>query len=121
MPVDRSLETLLLLDGERFFVDDSGFFVVEFKVKKVRATPEKPHGLDYSLVLIGPGGERLVGYDNAHPVRRSRGPAGKGQGQRDHRHAGERVRRYEYTDAGQLLADFWGDVDKALKQRGVKP
>lgn len=30
---------------------------------------ERPHGLSYSLVLRAPDGERLVGYDNAHPVR----------------------------------------------------
>jgi len=33
-----------------------------------------PHGLDYSLTLHGPDGERLVGFDNARPAaRRKRG------------------------------------------------
>ena len=33
---------------------------------------EKPHGLDYSLALHGPDGERVVGFDNAHPIGRQR-------------------------------------------------
>jgi hypothetical protein len=30
------------------------------------------------LTLHGPGCDRLVGFDNAHSVRESRGPGGKG-------------------------------------------
>ena len=41
---------------------------VRFVVTRVAVSPEKPHGLDYSLTLHGPDGERLVGFDNAHPV-----------------------------------------------------
>ena len=40
---------------------------VEFRVKQVPPTEAKPHGIDYSLCLIGPDGGRLVCYDNAHP------------------------------------------------------
>jgi hypothetical protein len=32
-------------------------------------SPVKPHGPDYSLTLHGLDGERLVGFDNAHPER----------------------------------------------------
>jgi len=47
---------------------------VRFVVARVPVSPEKPHGIDYSLTLHGPYGERLVGFDNAHPVgRRKRG------------------------------------------------
>jgi hypothetical protein len=44
-----SLDTLLLLDGETFAVE--GNFWVKFEVKRVPASAEKPHGLDYSLTL----------------------------------------------------------------------
>jgi hypothetical protein len=54
----------------------------------------KPHGLDYSLTLHGPDGERLVGFDNPHPV----GPQRSGS-PRDHQHRLRTVRPYEYRDA----------------------
>src|SRR5580700_644031 len=79
-------------------------------------SPERPHGLDYSLTLHGPDGERLVGFDNAHPVgRRKRGEP------HDHRHRLRSIRPYEYRDAATLLADFWETVDAVLRERGVIP
>jgi hypothetical protein len=50
---------------------------VKFVVKRVDTTPEQPHGLRYSLTLHAGSGERLVGFDNAHPVQPTAGPAGK--------------------------------------------
>jgi hypothetical protein len=70
---DPSLDTLLLLDGETFAVE--GNFWVKFEVKRVSALPEKPHGLDYSLTLHDGNGERLLGFDNAHPSEKARDPA----------------------------------------------
>jgi hypothetical protein len=77
-------------------------------------SPEKPHGIDYSLTLHGADGERLVGFDNAHPVGRQR----RGEPQ-DHRHRLRSIRPYEYRDAATLLADFWTMVDTVLRERGV--
>jgi hypothetical protein len=82
-------------------------------VTQVPATPEKPHGLDYSLTLHGRSRERLVGFDNAHPVGKQR----RGDPQ-DHRHRIRTVRPYDYSDAATLLADFWAEVDAVLKERG---
>jgi len=67
---DPGLDTLLDLDGQMLFVDPEGGHWVNFIVTRVPASPEKPHGLDYSLTLHGPSGERLVGFDNAHPADR---------------------------------------------------
>jgi predicted transcriptional regulator len=69
-PRDATLDVLLDLDGQVFVVDPEGGHWVRFVVTRVPASPEKPHGLDYSLTLHGPDGERLVGFDNAHPVVR---------------------------------------------------
>lgn len=69
MARDSSLDTLLLLDGEMFFVEEN--FWVKFEVKRVEATPEKPHGLDYSLTLHAGDGERL--FDSAHPIHEGTG------------------------------------------------
>ena len=113
---DPSLDALMDLDGQVLVADPAGGHWVKFVVTAVPASPEKPHGLDYSLTLHGPAGERLVGFDNAHPVgRRRRGEA------QDHRHRLRTVRPYDYRDAGTLLADFWGEVDAVLKERGVLP
>jgi hypothetical protein len=80
----------------------------------VPESAEKPHGIDYSLTLHGPDGERLVGFDNAHPV------GGQPRsGPRDHRHRLRTIRAYEYRDAATLLADFWSTVDAVLRERGV--
>jgi hypothetical protein len=67
---DPSLDTLLDLDGLTLVVDPEGGHWVRFVVTAVPVTPGKPHGLDYSLTLHGPNGDRLVGFDNAHPVGR---------------------------------------------------
>jgi predicted transcriptional regulator len=50
---------LLLLDGERFVVEDG--FWVKFEARRVATTPERPHGLDYSLTLHDGEGERFLG------------------------------------------------------------
>ena len=93
---------------------------MKIRARRVPASSERPHGLDYSLTLHGPGGERLVGFDNAHPVRASTGPGGKRSG-RDHRHRLRTVRPYDYADAATLLADFWAEVDSVLQEKGILP
>lgn len=111
---DRALATLLDLDGQVLVVDPEGGYWVRFVVTQVPASPEKPHGIDYSLTLHGRNGERLVGFDNAHPVgKRARGAP------QDHRHRLRRVKPYDYQDAATLLADFWSLVDSILRERGV--
>ncbi|RCW78697.1 hypothetical protein C7476_1229 [Phyllobacterium bourgognense] len=70
---DTSLDTLLDLDGQTMFVGQT--YWVKFAVKAVTVTPQRPHGLRYSLTLHGPGGERLVGFDNAHAMSAGSGQA----------------------------------------------
>ncbi len=116
---DPGLDALLDLDGQILVIDEKGDHWVKFEVRRVPVTPERPHGLEYSLTLHGKDNERLVGFDNAHPVRKSSGPAGKGAGPFDHKHRLRTIRPYEYKDAAALLADFWTDVEAVLKERGV--
>ena len=113
---DKSLDTLLELDGQVLVVDPKGGHWVRFVVTRVPISSEKPHGLDYSLTLHGPNGERLVGFDNAHPVGRQK----RGRPQ-DHRHRLRTSKPYRYHDAGTLLVDFWTEVDAVLRERGVIP
>jgi hypothetical protein len=116
---DPSLDTLLLLDGESFVVE--GNFWVKFEVKRVPVALEKPHGLDYSLTLHDGDGKRLLGFDNAHPVREGAGPGARTRIEYDHKHKGERVRFYDYKDAMSLLSDFWTEVELILKERSKTP
>jgi len=95
-------------------VDPPGGHWVQFIVRRVPVSAARPHGLSYSLTLHGPDGERLVGFDNAHPVgKRRRGEA------HDHRHRLRVIKPYSYSDAATLLADFWKTVDAVLRERGV--
>lgn len=112
---DRSLDTLLQLDGETFVVER--LFWVRFEVKQVPVSAEKPHGLDYSLTLHDDRGRRLLGFDNAHAVKEGSGPGARTRIVFDHRHKGERVRFYDYKDAATLLADFWSEVEHILEER----
>jgi hypothetical protein len=118
---DHGLDALLALDGVSFFADSEGRYRVRFVVRRVEASTERPHGLSYSLTLHDEKGERLVGFDNAHPVATQSGPAGRRRAVRDHRHRLRTVRPYDYRDAVTLLADFWQEVDAVLKEKGVLP
>ena len=120
-PRDPGLDALLELDGQILVIDVAGGHWVRFRVNRVPPTPEKPHGLDYTLTLHGPDGTRLVGFDNAHPVRPRAGPSGRHRARYDHKHRHRTIRPYDYQDAGTLLADFWAEVDMVLKQKGVIP
>lgn len=109
---DPSLDTLLDLDGQVLVIDEAGYWV-RFVVTAVSASPQKPHGLDYSLTLHTPDGTRLVGFDNAHQVK---GPRRQEQ---DHQHRLRTVKPYAYRDAAALVADFWVMVEAVMRERGV--
>lgn len=105
---------LLGLHGQILVVDERAGHWVKFVVREVPVSQDRPHGLDYSLTLHDASGERLAGFDNAHPVKGSKGA-------RDHRHRFKNVRPYEYRSAARLLEDFWREVDKILREKGVNP
>jgi hypothetical protein len=115
---DPSLENLLSLAGEIYEV--GGGFWTKFVVHRVPPSAERPHGIEYSLTLHGPGGERIVGYDNAHPLTLRRGVGAWRTPRYDHRHQRGRVEPYEFSDAGTLLEDFWKDVTNILREERVQ-
>lgn len=120
MERDPSLDVLLDLDGQVLVIDPETNHWVKFRATRVPASEKKPHGLDYSLTLHGPDGERLVGFDNAHAVRTSPGPSGKAKGPNDHKHRLKTIKPYDYQDAGTLIEDFWREVEAILAERGLK-
>jgi hypothetical protein len=103
---DPGFDALLDLDGQILVVDAKGAYTRRFSVQRVASTAERPHGMNYSLTLHGPTGQRLTGFDNAHLIRKSRGPGGRHSGPADHRHRMEEAQPYKYRDAATLLADF---------------
>ncbi len=74
------------------------------------------HGVRYSLTLHDANNTRVAGFDNAHAVQipRRRKKYGARKTARDHKHKLERVFPYEFESPGQLLEDFWTEIDKVL-------
>ncbi|MHB8311070.1 MAG: hypothetical protein ACYDCY_11880, partial [Metallibacterium sp.] len=64
-------------------------------------------------------GTRLLGYDNAHAVKSPKRKKFAGRRlayDHKHRHARDKGVPYEFTSADQLLKDFFGEVDRVLKE-----
>ena len=117
---DPSLDALLGLDGQVYVIGSDVGLWVKFVVHPVPASEAKPHGLDYALTLHRRDGERLVGFDNAHPIRERAGPGGRARAAQDHRHRLKAVRLYDYQDAATLLGDFWDEVSAVCREMGIE-
>jgi hypothetical protein len=114
-PRDPTLDVLLDLDRQVLVVDPQGRHWVRFVVTRVPVSAEKPHGIDYTLTLHGPDGERLVASTMRIPSA--------GGGAAKH--------KIIATDCGpsgltstvtrQPSSDFWSTVDAVLRERGVIP
>ena len=112
MPEDHELEVLLSLDGFEFqFVED---YRVRIAAQRIGATDARPHGVKYSLTLHHPTGHRIYGLDNAHRFGRRRVEF-------DHRHVygRQRIVAYLYRGPVDLLEDFYREVERILRERGV--
>ena len=70
-----------------------------------KPSPERPHGLKYSL-FYGYDGLRIVGYDNE-------------RGNGDHKHFGEVESQYRFVSVEKLVADFLIDVERATHERNA--
>jgi Family of unknown function (DUF6516) len=118
--LEAELEALLALDGSDFEMAPG--VVVEFTARRTDATPERPHGISYALVLRHKdGGLPWLRFDNAHAVDEGgRGYRRKSRAY-DHWHRTEKDkgRRYEFTTAAQLLDDFWKEVRRVLDEKEI--
>jgi len=115
MSKDTGLEYLLDLNGE-IIVQDNGCWI-KIETKKLdKPTKECPHGIKYSLTLHDKKGERILGFDNAHPVKtRKRGRFIARKIVYDHIHRGANsIEPYVFNSPSQLLEDFFIEVDKLL-------
>ena len=117
---DESITRFLELDGTISFIDEKCQYRIKIDAKRTDVTPERPHGLSYSLTLHNSRNERILGFDNAHSVRANKGPSGKQHKYHDHKHRYDRTRVYEFIDTDKLITDFYKAVDQILKEEGVK-
>lgn len=116
---DTGLEYLLGLNDNIEVQNDEGYWV-KMEACRVAATPDRPHGIKYSLTLHKPQGDRLLGFDNAHSVK-PEGSAFKHAGKKypfdhQHRHAKDEGILYEFNTSYQLISDFYKEVDRILKE-----
>lgn len=115
----NTLDDLLYLDNTVIDQEQGCWVKIEAKLTR-KTTKERPHGIRYSLTLHAPDGARILGYDNAHPIKSKKG---KYQATRyieyDHKHRSPQDKGlpYHFTNAQQLLVDFWADVDAILKKQ----
>jgi Family of unknown function (DUF6516) len=116
---DHGLEFLLAFNGRVHHLDEG--YWLKFHIERVSTTTTRPHGLSYSFTLHAPDGTRIIGFDNAHDVP-SRGSRFKQRADTsDHWHRTEKDagRPYEFTNAQRLLDDFFDEVERVLRERGV--
>jgi hypothetical protein len=117
---ETGLDYLLGLHGEVQGQDEEGYYI-QFEVIVVKASPERPHGIKYSLTLHDPYGKRLMGFDNAHGGVKPAGSKFEHAGKHypfdhRHRHASDTGIAYEFDTAFALLSDFYTEVDRILSE-----
>jgi hypothetical protein len=103
----RDLELLLDLSGEVHML--VGGYHVSIRAELRDANPNRPHGVDYGLRLMGPDKECVLGFDNRHKYDGASLSAPW-----DHEHRYDRAGvtfAYNFRSAGVLLADFWDRID----------
>ena len=117
MRKDPGIATLVELHDQ--IIDQDNGYWIKIEAWQVAVSQDIPHGIRYSLTLHEPYGKRILGYDNAHAVKPPK--KFKYAGTRlpydhKHRHASDKGVPYEFRDAHQLLADFFNEVDRVLKE-----
>src|SRR5262249_23807940 len=116
---DYGLEFLLAFDGRIHHLQ--GGYRIRFEIKRVEVSKGRPHGLSYSFTLHAPDGTRLVGFDNAHRAPAAGSRLKRAPEARDHWHRTEDDpgRPYVFKDAATLIDDFFDEVERVLRERGI--
>ena len=117
---DHALEYLLDFDGRQHWFEQG--YYLKFRIKRVLPHPQRPQGLRYSFSLHDESGKRLVGFDNAHPVKVRSGALTIRPIEADHWHrtSTDKGRPYKYEGAEKLLDDFFKEVRRVLAEHGIQ-
>lgn len=115
---DRSLSILLDLDGTNIGVGTQ--YWVKISAWVTEPDEARPHGIRYELTLHDASNRRILGFDNAHAVKRPGGRFVEQPRAYDHLHRGPKDAGvpYSYVSAGKLVGDFWKAVFEALEELG---
>lgn len=115
---DPSLPILLDLDGTNIGVGTQ--YWVKIKAWVIEPDGSRPHGIRYELTLHDASNRRILGFDNAHAVKRPGGRFVDQPRAYDHLHRGPKDAGvpYSYVSAGNLVGDFWQAVFKILEELG---
>ena len=118
-PPDHALEFLLAFDGRIHHLEEG--YWLKFEIKRVTTTGNRPHGLSYSFTLHAPDGARSVGFDNAHgvPAQGSRFKRQEPASDHWHRTEADPGRPYQFKDVETLIDDFFDEVERVLRARGI--
>lgn len=87
----------------------TGGWHTSIRADYVDVTPQRPHGLNYGLVLNDPDGNRVLGFDNSHGYE-----GASPEEPFDHEHKFNKpwkTHKYEYKSAVHIIADFYERID----------
>ena len=118
---DSSLSVLHDLDGTNIGVGARHW--VKIIAWTIEPDEARPHGIRYELTMHDASNRRILGFDNAHAVKRPGGRFVEQSRAYDHRHRGPKDAGvpYAFVSAGKLVEDFWQAVFKALEESGESP
>jgi len=117
MREDSGIATVI--DLSKQIIDQGHGFWVKIEAWRVEATRAMPQGIRYSLTLHEPHGRRILGYDNVNaikPPKKLKYAGTRMPYDHRHRHVSDKGVPNEFRDAHQLLADFFNEVDRVLKE-----
>ena len=105
-------------DGYEFVFENGYYARVGLKRDEAKGAA---HPYKYSLTLHAPDGKRLVGFDNAHPIRRLSGRFRRRSDRADHWHrdGSDKGRPYEFKTPEILLEAFFREVERVLRELSV--
>jgi hypothetical protein len=115
---DPLLSVLLDLDGTNIGIGTQ--YWVKINAWLIETDETRPHGIRYELSLHDAGNRRILGFDNAHAVKRPGGRYVEQPRAYDHLHRGPKDAGvpYTYVSADKLVGDFWQAVFKVLEELG---
>lgn len=114
MDVDYTIEALLDLDGAVIY-QELGYWIV-IEARTVKPNIRVPHGIKYSLTLHDKSGTRILGMDNAHPIKKATA-YGRAPKNSDHIHTvNGSIIPYNFINAAKLLEDFFDLADAFMNE-----